>query len=136
MKDIQSIKNVTVYQDLNTSTDFYQNLSLYGDCSDCIVRSITYSGPAIAEQGCYLIWCDLVNDFIGSFAIIVNATDTTQNPINSNPQTHIHLREPLPSNSTIHFKIYNVSAGNRQAVATSTLSGDLAICLDFISYKK
>jgi hypothetical protein len=132
-KEIESIKNITVYQGL-TTTDFYQNVTINNQPDECIIRSINYAGPSTDTTGVYLIWSDLINDFIGSFA--VRTDGTTGQAFNLNPQIKLLLtNKQVPSN--LHFVLYTVGNGSRVVIQAGTLlSGDLSISMDFIQYKK
>lgn len=135
-KDIESIKNVTIFTDLSSGVDFTQNVIINNQPDECVVRSISYAGDETVDpKGTYLIWSDLINDYVGSFSIGNNvALDYLA--INTNPQTRIFLKnKPLASNSTLRFAVHSVGVGNRVS-AVVALSGELAVCLDFIKYTK
>ena len=62
-KDIESIKNVTIFTDLSSGVDFTQNVIINNQPDECVVRSISYAGDETVDpKGTYLIWSDLIND--------------------------------------------------------------------------
>ena len=139
MSDIESIKNVTFYQDLGTSSDFSQIANINNHPDQCIIRAISYAGAKTDIYGVYLVWCDIIQDFIGSFSVSTVATASTDVTFNitTSPQTTIQLKNPVNSVSQLRFVIYAVNAGNRQAVTLNgALTGDFSISMDFIAYKK
>ena len=86
----------------------------------------------------YLIWSSIINDYIGSFALRLNGTvaNYTSN-VNTTPQTLITFQNPVGVNNQAQFIIMVVDPGTGLAVAvTNQLTGELAIGLDFIQYKK
>ncbi len=138
MSNIASIKNVCIYQDLGTDSDFYQAVNIANKPDQCIIRSITYAGPNTDIYGAYIIWSDLINDFIGSFSVSADTTAGSDVTFSATtcPQTTLHFPNPINNMSQIHFVIYGVNAGTRQAeTLNGALSGDLVIQLDFIKYK-
>ena len=141
MSKIQSVKNVTIYNDLGAlgaTGRFNQNLNLNNQPSECIVRSISYCGYPVDTPGMYLIWSSIINDYIGSFALRLNGTvaNYTSN-VNTTPQTLITFQNPVGVNNLAQFIIMVVDPGTGLAVAvTNQLTGELAIGLDFIQYKK
>ena len=136
MSKIASVKNITIYTCLATASDFNQNVNIVNHPDECIVRTISYSGPATDTTGTYLIWSSLINDFIGSFVVNTNSNAAT-NATSTNARTVIKFQEAINNVSNLHFSIYTVATGQRTLIqAQSLLAGDLAISLDFIKYKK
>ena len=141
MSKIQSVKNVTIYNDLGAlgaTGRFNQNLNLNNQPSECIVRSISYCGYPSDTPGMYLIWSSIINDYIGSFAVKLNGTaaNYTSN-VNMTPQTLLTFQNPTGVNNQVQFIIMTIENGTGLAIAvTNQLIGELAIGLDFIQYKK
>lgn len=136
------IKNVIVFNDLSNSTDFTFNVGPFTLNPDvCMVRSISYSGEADDIQGNYMIWSDITNDYIASFAIenkSINAADGETVPVvNLNPQSILLIKQAMMNSSERKFKIYHVAQGNKVVnPVTYQLFGELSITLEFITYKK
>ena len=137
MNKIESINNVTIFTDFSISTNFSQTVTINNLPDQCIVRSISYSGATTDTTGVYLIWSDIINDYIGSF-VLRNTVAADGHVFNSTPQTVIDLHnKPMNSNSSLQFVIYRVGVGERTPVPAGTsLIGEIAISLDFIKYKK
>jgi hypothetical protein len=134
-KEIENIKNVTIIQDFTTATSFLQNVHVAFKPDECIVRAISYTGPNTDGTGVYLIWSDLINDFIGTFGVSVTVAADTHN-INVFPNIRILLKNCQPFNTQMSFKLYTVVSGNTQVATSTNLAGDFTMSLDFISYKK
>lgn len=140
MSKIDFIKNITVFQDFSFGvTDFYQKFNINNQPDECIIRSISYVGPIaplLDIPGIYMIWSDLINDYICSFAID-GKTSGSYWPaiINASPQIQIHLKQPINFSNNIRFVLYKVDPGN--AINRSTfLLGQFSMNIDFITYKK
>ena len=130
MPNIKAIKNLTVYQDLDTNTEIEVNPRIFVQPDVCVVRCISYSAIQGDLTGNYLVWSDLTQDFIGTFAL------NTIEHINVYPQTMFTVLNPINTNSNIKFKIYSVENGNQQAAPISNeLTGKISIQMDFITYK-
>ena len=135
MSNIENTTNVMVYTDLVTNTDFYQSINVLNKPDACIIRDISYSGVAADLSGIYFIWCDIANDFIGSF--VVNSIATQTNAFSSSPQSHITFGSPLTNVSQVHFTIFYVSSGTKNVLPCGVfLAGKLSINMDFVKYKK
>jgi hypothetical protein len=138
MSKIDFIKNITVYQDFGTTTDYFQKFNINNQPDECVIRSVSYSGPTGTDfSGTYMIWSDMINDFICSFSI--DASNTGAKPIhniNISPQTHIHFKQPINFSNNIRFVLYLVGVGNNISTPSTSLHGDLSMNIDFITYKK
>lgn len=122
---VKNIKNWTVNADLSAGTSEFHcqpNCPFQPDLA--IIRQITFSGPTVQVAGSFLIWCSLINDFIGSFQI-------SQYGLCITPNTEILLQGPLSSD--LRFQIFTIEAGSTTAPYTG-LVGDLSIGIDFIRY--
>lgn len=122
MSSVKNIKNFTVSAQLGAGSDFWRPIQLGFQPTDAIIRQISYNGAIAVEGGVFLIWCSLINDFIGSFQIN-NFGVTLQ------PRVQIHMHSPLLN--SLQFKIYTVRADGT-ATPTTALAGDLVVLIDFI----
>lgn len=137
MSKYEMIKNVVVFNDLSTTTDFTFNIGPLSMNPDiCIVRSISYAGQKNDVEGTFLIWSDIANDYIGSFATNKMDSDEQTTCINLSPQTVILTKQPIMNNTDRSFKIHQVDVGNKQIEADAQLYGDFSITLEFVTYKK
>ena len=128
MPEIQYIKNVTACAAIIAAVpEWEQQITGMPDSNpdECVVRSISFNG-SVADTNAYLIWCNLQNDFIGSFC---GGNITT-----SSPQTTLRLNNPVPN--TLRFKLYWPSVPGSLPAAAPAMTGDLIIHLDFIKYKR
>jgi hypothetical protein len=139
MSKIDFIKNISIYQDFSATTDFYQKLNINNQPDECIIRSISYSGPTTDSSGGYLIWSDMINDFIGSFAVdssTYGGTKTSHN-VNISPQINIHFKYPINFSNNMRFVLYGVVNGNPMIITpVGGLTGEFTMNIDFITYKK
>jgi hypothetical protein len=136
MPEIKSIKNITITQDFSATIDFYIKPYLLETPDECVIRGISYEGPTTDTSGIYLVWCDLINDFICSFAVdasTIGGTKLTHN-INVCPQSRIIINTSSIY-SQIHLKIFSLDVGNVYIPCT-TLTGEFALTLEFVKYKK
>jgi hypothetical protein len=93
---------------------------------EVIIRAINWNGLA-ADNQMYLLWSNITNDFVGSFCGGSLAPHF--------PQTVIRLTAPVPNN--LEFKLYGVIGCNPAKYEfKDTVTGDLAVHLDFVRYKK
>lgn len=92
---------------------------------ECVIRSITFNG-SLADTSAYMIWCNLKNDFIGSFS----GGDITS----ASPQTRIRLNAPI--NNMLHFKLYSPNVANQPPLSAAAMTGDLIIHMDLIKYRR
>ena len=132
MSDIKSIINVTATQGL-TSGSFTHTKAINNTPDVCIIRSINYAGPINELGGMYLIRSSITGDFIGSFSITPIATVATS--VNSNPQTTIMMSNKTAFDQ-IEFSIWVINSGSNVLSQYTGLTGDLAIHMDFVQYKK
>jgi hypothetical protein len=133
MSDIVSIVNLVAYQGL-TGASFVQKTSLtHIQPQECVIRSINYSAASTDVSGTYLIYSNLINNFIGSFSIALDGTHTSA--INTSPQTRIFLGNKTNFANEISFTIYIINTGANPPTQWSTLTGDLSISMDFIQYR-
>jgi hypothetical protein len=125
--NIQCIKNVTVtYRWAAEAGDFQKQLTGMPSVTpdEVIIRALNFNGQS-ADSNLYLVWSNLTNDFIASFCGGALAPHF--------PQTRIFLTNPVPN--FLQFKLYTPTQADRNLVV-STITGDLAIHMDFIYYKK
>lgn len=132
---IDKIKNVTVYNDLTASPiSWYSNTNLHFVPDEVVVRQITYNGPATDDGGVFLVWCSLINDYIGSFSIAEATSNYSSISVNATPNTRIQCL-PNSINQSLQFQIHGISAQSKP-YATSVLTGQIVLNMDFISYIK
>ena len=128
MPEVQYIKNVTVAKSFNgTSGEISKQLTGMPDHNpdECIIRSINWNGDP-DDANLYLIWCNLINDFIGTLC--------GGNISPHFPQTRIWLTGPVPNH--LEFKMYTMDPGTDKTVRDDTLVGDMAITMEFVKYKR
>jgi len=128
MPEIQYIKNVTVAKSFNAEPGLMtKQLTGMPDHNpdECIIRTINWNG-AVDDTFMYLIWCNLTNDFIGSFC--------GGNIAPHFPQSRIWLTGPVPN--YLEFKIYVLRDGTDQPEMYGSLDGGLAITMEFAKYKR
>ena len=89
---------------------------------EVIIRAINFRGDS-NDENLYLIWCNLTNDYIGSFC------GGSLSP--HFPQTTIKLNSLVPH--TLEFKIYTPSISGD--IYADVMTGELAIHMDFIKYR-
>ena len=133
MSRFDKIKNISILNDLTTNpSTWYQNSNLTFQPDECVVRQITYNGPPLLD-GAYLVWCNIINDFICSFAVNENSQDVST-CVNVCPGIIIKLF-PNSVPSSLQFTLYTINSSSIPVVNTSSL-GTIIINLDFYSYKK
>ena len=128
MPEIQYIKNVTVAKSFSVEPGVMtKQLTGMPDHNpdECIIRTINWNG-AVDDTFMYLIWCNLTNDFIGSFC--------GGNIAPHFPQSRIWLTGPVPN--YLEFKIYVLRDGSDQPEMYGSLDGGLAITMEFAKYKR
>ncbi len=124
--DIQYIKNVTVWTQFTASAGSFSKTITGMPNSipdEVIIRALNFNGQS-DDGNLYLVWCNLTNDYIGSFCGGALAPHF--------PQTKITLTNPVPNE--LQFVLYTPSASG--LVTIPSTNGDLAIHMDFIYYKK
>jgi len=92
---------------------------------ECVIRSISFNG-SVVDTNAYLIWCNLKNDFIGSFC--------GGNIASSSPNTRIRLNAPIPN--VLHFALFTPQYGGLPVVPANPMLGDLIIHMDLIKYRR
>lgn len=131
MSRYDKIKNVSVFNDLTAQpTSWYTNTNLHFVPDEVVVRQITYHG-ATTDDGIFMIWCSLTNEYIGSFS--VSDISTSSVFVNVNPNTRIQCL-PNSINQSLQFQIHSINAQN-SPFASNALTGKIVINLDFISFK-
>jgi len=152
MSNIKAIKNLTIYQDFSHSNEIIVNPRILVQPDVCIIRSISYCGLYSNMPGVFMIWSDLNNDFIGSFAYQnrqelpdppapAPPIDQLYSAVNVSPQTMIHITQLINSNSQIKFKIFYVGNGEQKIEPLNAeplvgqLTGEFSMTMDFITYK-
>lgn len=125
---IEANKNVFVYTAFAGGNAIFNNRFDLPFIPDyVIVRGVNYA-THVDAPGMGVIWSDLVSDFIGTLTVHSNtATDVRGNY--ETPILYFKLGRPI--NGTYGFKIYDNATGT----AVSTLTGQLAIHLEFIKLK-
>lgn len=126
MSNIQYIQNETAFWafDIKVGQWIHQISSIPAENPDvCIVRGITWMGP-FSSQKTYLIWCSLVNNYIGSVNV---ANITTQ----SSGAMFI-LNKPIGNSLT--FQLHMIGL-NGVALTDPAVEGAISIHLEFIKYK-
>jgi hypothetical protein len=137
-KEIEIIKNVSVFANLGSSSDFTVALNLSGNYNACVIRTISYAGTNTDLPDTYLIWADIANNYVGSFSVggTTTASTTVYNNTCIAPQTMIYFKQ-LHSSNQIRFRVDKVIAGVQQSNPNSAgnyITGNLAITMDFIRY--
>jgi hypothetical protein len=125
--NIQYIKNVTILATFNNAAgQFSKQLTGMPDAKpdEVIIRALNFNGEA-ADTFMYVITCNLTNDIIGSFCGGSLAPHF--------PQTKIILNNAVPN--SLQFTLSHIVSGGGIS-PISSMSGDLAIHMDFIWYKK
>ena len=127
MADIQWIYNVTAGSTWSGGAGTYIKPISPPDFTpdEVVIRSINFNG-LVSDTRMYVIWCNIINDNIGSFC------GGTSNNSSQSPQTRIWIRGQIPNN--LEFRLQIPSLTGLQPVLTMT--GDLAITMDFIKYKR
>jgi len=127
MPEIQYIKNVTIAKVFGLEEAIVtKQLTGMPDQNpdECVIRSINWNG-GVDDTFMYLIWCNLTNDFIGSFC--------GGNIAPHFPQSRIWLTGPVPNH--LELKIY-ILQPNAPPIVYNALNGGLAITMEFIKYKR
>jgi hypothetical protein len=126
MADIQWIYNVTACSTWAGGVGSYIKPISPPDFTpdEVVIRSINFNG-LVSDTHLYVIWCNIINDNIGSFC---GGTISPQSP-----QTRIWIRGQIPNNLEFRLQTPTVAAGLQPVTA---MTGDLAITMDFIKYKR
>ena len=128
MPEVQYIKNVVAYAKFAaTPSHFAKMITGMPDSNpdEVVIRAINFNGQ-VNDNFLYLVWCSLTNDFIASFC--------GGNLSPQSPGTVIRLNAPVPN--MLEFKLYGMDAAGSEAKYMNAVTGDLAIHLDFIKYKR
>jgi hypothetical protein len=124
--EIEYIKNVTAFANFVASPGAF-TATITGMPSHspdvAVIRAINWNGQAV-DGNLYLLWCNLTNDYVGSFCGGALAPHF--------PQTHILLHAPVPT--MLEFKLYTPTPTG--VVQIPNITGDLAVHMDFVRYKK
>ena len=110
---------VVVNQPLATSSSFTVNLQqqqIGFDPKYVIIRQLLYCNVAGADAGTYLIWSDLVGDYVGAVYVGIQGVSLM-------PMTMIPFTSPRQS---ITFRIEKANA------AFANPSGQLTMVLEFV----
>jgi hypothetical protein len=127
MPTVEYIKNVTVATRFSgTPGSFSKPLTGMpaSNPDEAIIRAINFNGAA-DDSNLYLIWCNLTNDFIGSFCGGSLAPHF--------PGTTIRLMSPVPN--MLEFKLYTPTDDGSIVFVPQTW-GDLAVHIDLIKYTR
>jgi hypothetical protein len=134
MSRFDKIKNLSVYNDLTASpTSWYFNTNLHFVPDEVIVRQISYNGPP-TQDGVFMIWCSITNEYIGSFAVLEAAVGAVSTIVNVTPNTRIQCL-PNAINQSLQFQIHGIN-GQNAPYASNILAGQIIINLDFIRYTR
>lgn len=134
MSKIESIRNVTIYQNLAVpnGTIFYAPINTIGfEPDELIVRSIVANGTGLANDfNVYLIYCDMIesDQILGTFTGCGN--QEIPQPFTSNPQTIFRVKKPIATIQNIGIRIQS-----DKTTAVKTVDRILTISLDFIKYE-
>ncbi len=136
--EIESIKNICIARalyaivpdgDPDAPVPGEFSLTLTGIPSvvnEVVVKSITWNGKP-TDTFLYLLWSNINNGIIGSFS---GACITTQTP-----GTRIKIHNPLPNVLTFRL-MHPRKTDNVPPTFDDEVMGDIAICLDLITYKQ
>jgi hypothetical protein len=127
MPTVEYIKNVTAATKLNNATGTFTKLMTGmppANPDEAIIRSINWNGDA-ADNRLYLVWCNLTNDYIGSFC---GASLTPQSL-----GITIRLNSPIPN--VLEFKLYTPLVGE-EVMMPNDVTGEIAIHIDLIKYTR
>ena len=129
MPEILSIKNVTASHSFtNVPGQFYHTVTAMPihPVDEIVIRAINWNGEA-ADTFLYLLWTNITNDFVGSFCGGSVAPHF--------PGTRIVISHPPPN--VLEFKLFHPRTINDAPPNfDDNVKGDIAIHMDFISYKK
>lgn len=116
-------KTIIISQSLTTSTSFTVDLHTRGlnfIPKYVIVRQLIYANVAGNDNGTFLIWSSLVNDFIAAVYVGVQSDVQT-------PQTIIPITHYTPS---VHFNVTAADGTFNDPVALAP-TGNLTMTLEF-----
>lgn len=125
MPEIQWIKNVTTFAAFsNTPAVWSQQISGFPNENPdvVIIRSVTWAAPT--SNSAYLVWCDFLNAYIGSFS-----GETISGQYSG--MTFI-INSPVPNHLT--FQLHEVQANG--SATTATVLGNVIVHLEFVKYHR
>ena len=130
MPEILSIKNVTAHRMFAAAQPgiFHHTITAMPmhPVDEIVIRSITWNGVSNDDM-MHLLWSNITNDIVGSFC--------GGSIISQSPGTRIVLTHPPPN--VLEFKLMHPRTKNDlPPVFDDSVEGDIAIHLEFISYKK
>jgi hypothetical protein len=129
-KDIVAFKPATFYAILAGNSSFSQSLNINFIPDSMVVKQISYCGPSTDQSGVFMIYCSLINDFIGSFTFI--STSATIAGFSLTPHHKFTFISPPNIHSPIQFSVYQINSGIQSSAPTTFLNGELCISIDFI----
>lgn len=124
MPRIKAIKNFTAVMD-EPKAAFWRPTGLLFQPDEAIVRQISYA-TTVKEDGVLLVWCSLVNDYIGTFTAGENYS------VSVAPNTLLLLSGATPNQ--VMFRIDAMDPITSAVVPRTDLEGHFAISIDFIKY--
>jgi hypothetical protein len=127
---VEANKNIVLnHLFANGQSEFTQNVSIPFIPDYMIVRGINYSPASTDTVDAYLLWSDLVGDFIGSFVINQqNATPTVQATTTALGQ---YFKVGRPVTGDMLTRIMTNVVGN----GALHIAGRICIHLDFVKLK-
>ena len=130
MPNIEYIKNVTASHTFTGPApgEFSHTITSppIHPVDEIVIRAITWNGLT-NDDSLYLLWSNITNDIIGSFCG-ANLSPTCSG-------TRIVLSHPPPN--VLEFKLLHPRTKNDlPPIFDDSVEGDIAIHLEFISYKK
>lgn len=129
MPEILSIKNVTASHSFtNVPGQFQHTITSMPihPVDEIVIRAVNWNGES-ADNFLYLLWSSITNDFVASFCGGSIAPHF--------PGTRIILSHPPPN--VLEFKLYHPrTKSDAPPNFDDNVKGDIAIHIDFISYKK
>jgi len=129
MREIESIKNITVSQSLaGVQGVFHHTIKEMPihPVDEVVISAVTWSGRQ-DDIELYLLWSNIENNFVTSF------TGSNTNP--HFPNTRIIWTKPPPN--VLEFKLYHPQLiEDVPPFFCNNVDGEIAIHLEFITYKK
>jgi hypothetical protein len=130
MPEILSIKNVTAHRMFAVAQPgiFHHTITAMPmhPVDEIVIRSITWNGVSNDDM-MHLLWSNITNDIVGSFC----GASIAPIPLG----TRIVLTHPPPN--VLEFKLMHSSIkDDSQYEHNDAVVGDIAVHMEFISYKK
>ena len=130
MPEILSIKNVTAHRMFGAAQPgiFHHTITAMPmhPVDEIVIRSITWNGVSNDDM-MHLLWSNITNDIVGSFC------GASISPIHLG--TRIVLTHPPPN--VLEFKLmHSTIKDDSQYEHNDAVVGDIAVHMEFISYKK